>query len=94
MATPSAIPQPTPNDTAYISVDLRKEPLVRFSTVIPSALSAGSARVAPNPSTQAKATAMNSPNAKLYSGDALTRSSRVNAAGTSPPDWPPSFASP
>ena len=45
----------------YIKSDLRNAPLVRFSTVRPSAFSAGSTKVAPKPSTQAKKSAMATP---------------------------------
>ena len=54
---PSPIPNATPVETAYINVCFLKTPVVKFSTVIPSALSAGSARVAPNPRIHANATA-------------------------------------
>ena len=83
---PRLIPKATPRATAIINVRFLKAPLVKFSTVWPSAFSAGSARVAPNPNAQAKARAMAIPTATEYSGEAGISWTEANAPATKPPD--------
>jgi len=86
LSIPSIIPSPTPNETEYISIDFLKTPFVRFSTVIPSELSAGSASVAPNPRQKANRRAIIIPMEYLYNGELSILSSLEKAAGTRPPD--------
>ena len=81
-------------ETAYISVFFLKDPLVKVSTVCPSAFSAGSAKVAPNPNNQANIPAINMPRAYVYKGDPATAGIALNAAGTILPDCSPNLARP
>jgi hypothetical protein len=49
LVAPTHMPVPTPTHTEYTSMLQVKEPLLSFSTVCPTTLRAGSARVAMNP---------------------------------------------
>ena len=81
-AIPSAIPTDTPPATLYISIDFLNAPLVKFWTVKPRAFRAGSANVAPNPSTNANAITIVRPIISLNIGDDGIIGKFINAAGS------------